>query len=114
MQSRFPEYYPLADERIQDIWQNATIVLDTNVLLNLYRYTPATQQDLLKLLKTCKDRLWMPYQVGLEFHRNREGVLVEKENEFDTMTSNINDAKSQFLEKLNLKKFQSHPYFRGK
>lgn len=113
MKTKFPEYYPLEDARLQDIWQNATIVLDTNVLLNLYRYTQSTQQDLLKLLTKCQSRLWMPYQVCLEFHRNREGVLVEKENEFDTMSSRVNTAKAEFLSKLNLKDFQRHPYFRG-
>ena len=51
----------------EKVWQNGIIVFDTNVLLNLYRYNEETRNELLKLMKSYQNRLWMPYQVALEF-----------------------------------------------
>lgn len=48
------------------VWQNGVIVFDTNVLLNLYRYNEETRNELLKLMKSYQNRLWMPYQVALD------------------------------------------------
>ncbi|MGW2147393.1 PIN-like domain-containing protein [Nonomuraea bangladeshensis] len=63
------------DEERKEFFAGGTIVLDTNVLLDLYQYTPNTRQQLLDALGTVSDRLWMPYQVGLEFVRGRAGVI---------------------------------------
>lgn len=54
------------------------IVLDTNVLLDLYRYTPGARGELLAALRLVSNRLWLPYQVGLEFVRGRRGVIFER------------------------------------
>ncbi|MEV7218081.1 PIN domain-containing protein [Kitasatospora cineracea] len=48
------------------------IVLDTNVLLNLYRSNERTRADTLAVLTKLRDRLWIPHQVLTEFWRNRE------------------------------------------
>jgi predicted nucleic acid-binding protein len=54
------------------------IVLDTNVLLDLYRYTPEAREEILEALRRVADRLWMPYQVGLEFVRGRNKVIHDR------------------------------------
>ncbi|MFE7773306.1 PIN-like domain-containing protein [Streptomyces sp. NPDC057445] len=48
------------------------IVLDTNVLLNLYRYNARTREDTLAVLSRLRARLWVPHQVLTGFRRNRE------------------------------------------
>lgn len=75
MKTKFAEYYKLSDERINEIWDSALIVFDTNVLLNLYRYPKDTCDEFLKVIEYYKERLWIPYQVGLEFHRRREDII---------------------------------------
>ncbi|WP_327239583.1 PIN domain-containing protein [Streptomyces sp. NBC_01318] len=52
------------------------VVLDTNVLLNLYRSNARTRQDTLAVLTKLRDRLWVPHQVLTEFWRNREQKSV--------------------------------------
>jgi predicted nucleic acid-binding protein len=52
------------------------VVLDTNVLLNLYRSNERTRQDSLAVLTKLRDRLWVPHQVLTEFWRNREQKSV--------------------------------------
>ncbi|SNT60263.1 hypothetical protein SAMN05443665_105632 [Actinomadura meyerae] len=54
------------------------IVLDTNVLLDLYRYTPEARDEVLEALKRVAVNLWMPYQVGLEFVRGRNKVIHDR------------------------------------
>lgn len=65
-----------ADRRA--FFTSALIVLDTNVLLDLYRYTPAARSEILAALQLTAPRLWLPYQVGLEFVSSRRGVIADR------------------------------------
>lgn len=67
-------YYPLTDGEVDDLWQSGLVVVDTNVLLNMYRTTPASRRAVLDSLKALHERLWLPHHVGLEFHKMREEV----------------------------------------
>ncbi|MFE6920601.1 PIN-like domain-containing protein [Nocardia sp. NPDC057663] len=51
------------------------LAVDTNVLLNLYRYNETTRKDLLAVLSAAGGRLFVPHQVVREFWRNRQSVL---------------------------------------
>ena len=44
MKQLLPEYFQPSDEEIKEIWQNATIVLDANVLLNFFRYSKNSRE----------------------------------------------------------------------
>lgn len=48
---------------------------DTNVLLNLYRYTEQARTDLLGALGALGNRLWVPHHVLTEFWANRETAI---------------------------------------
>lgn len=72
----------------QAFFTEALIVLDTNVLLDLYRYTPEARNQILDALRLVAPRLWLPYQIGLEFVRNRRGVIADR-------TDKLRKAKSQ-------------------
>lgn len=56
----------------EQLFRSGMVVLDTNVLLNLYRSNERTRQDTLAALDKLRDRLWIPHQVLTEFWRNRE------------------------------------------
>lgn len=92
MQEKFPEYYrPSADE-FDSLWREALFVPDTNVLLNLYRYSESTRSDLLRILYDLQNKLWIPHQVAQEFLDRRLGVIHEKE----TKHVNLRDKLSKF------------------
>lgn len=57
--------------------KHGLVVVDTNVLLNLYRYSDQTRTDLLAVLRVIGPRLWVPHQVVAEFWRNRGDVLLD-------------------------------------
>lgn len=69
------------------------VVLDTNVLLNLYEYTPNARHQVLSALERVKERLWLPHQVGLEFVRNRHRVIA-------TRVKSLKDAPNELNQKL--------------
>jgi hypothetical protein len=75
MKDAFPGFYSPSDTEYNRLWKEATIVLDTNVLLNLYRLPTTARNELFAILEILKDRLWIPHQVALEFQRNRLAVI---------------------------------------
>lgn len=54
------------------VLKSGMVVLDTNVLLNLYRSNERTRKDTLAVLNRIQEQLWIPHQVLLEFWRNRD------------------------------------------
>ncbi|MEH1165500.1 PIN-like domain-containing protein [Micromonospora sp. CPCC 205539] len=58
-------------------FEDAAVILDANVLLDLYRYTKAGREQVLSALELFakRQRLWLPYQVGIEFSRNRASAV---------------------------------------
>lgn len=85
MKNRFAEYYKPTEAEVQDLWNTATIVFDTNVLLDLYRYDATTRDEFIQIITFYKERLWIPYQVGWEFHRNREVVIRQNAEAYDKL-----------------------------
>ena len=75
MREHFTEYYSPSRDDYKALWENATIVFDTNVLLDLYRLPAAARDQFLDLLELLKDRLWLPHHVALEFQRRRLTVI---------------------------------------
>ena len=86
MNTRYPEYKQLTSDAINAIWGKAVIVLDTNILLNLYRYSEETRDDILAVMESMKDRLWMLYQVGLEYFNNRINTFTAPYKETVTLS----------------------------
>lgn len=74
--SGFESYRVLTTEDIQSALKNGIVALDTNVLLNLYRYNEQTVDDLLAVASAVGERLFVPHQVVREFWRNRQGVIA--------------------------------------
>lgn len=82
LRDQFEQFYALDAGAVRAAVESGLITTDTNVLLNLYRFQAAAREDLFKALEGVRDRLWIPYQVGLEFHRRRLDVIAEQEAYF--------------------------------
>lgn len=63
-------------EELEQALQMGIVAVDTNVLLNLYRYNKLTVGDLFKIFGKVGNRLFVPHQVVKEFWRNRQTVLA--------------------------------------
>jgi predicted nucleic acid-binding protein len=100
MRDMFPEYNNSRPINYPEIWRDALFVFDTNVLLNLYRYRVDTRDELLNVLNEISDRIWIPYQVALEFQRNRLNVIAEQVKRFNEVRRSINKAKTDLANDL--------------
>lgn len=115
MKNRFAEYYELSEERIKEIWDNSLIVFDTNVLLNLYRYNDDARNEFINVIKFYKKRLWIPYQVGLEFHRRREEIMRKNATAYKTLGDSISEQLVKVIDSLNSDRdYARHPYINMK
>lgn len=80
----------------EKIWKEGIFVFDSNVLLDLYRLPDSAKNDLLSVLQNenFKDRIWIGFQVILEYLNNRLSVIGDQKNMFNkvrTSTSNVID-----------------------
>ncbi|ALM27831.1 MULTISPECIES: PIN-like domain-containing protein [Bacillus] len=99
MREKFREFYFDRDDK--KIWEESIIVLDTNVLLNLYRYSKETSDQIIGLLNKYRDNLWMPHQVALEYHYNRKSVLVEQSGSYKKVCNALNEIPEKIRDMLN-------------
>jgi|SRR5574344_207483 hypothetical protein len=104
MKNKFPDYYNPSDEEYRQLWQNADIVLDANVLLDFYRVSESTYNDMIKLFEEIKDRTWIPYQAAKEYHRNIKNVVVEQEGKYRGTLDFIRKFSSELAQTRN------HPF----
>lgn len=98
MRDIFRALMPLPPGNLEYEFDRAIIVLDTNVMLDMYRYSRPTSEHFLNLLEHIVERLWLPHQVGLEFLQRRAQVR-------DEQTAN-HSARIDELSKL-LNRFES-------
>lgn len=89
MEKQLKGYLPYQNKDYKKIWENGLIVVDTNVILNFYKYSDTTRKELWKILENLKDRLWMPYQVGFEYCKNRETVIENVQNSLTKIEGEI-------------------------
>lgn len=97
-------------EQEEILVSNATIVFDTSSICQLYCLTEETKKTMVDILRSLKDRLWMPAQVFLEYSKNREKLL---RNPADEQYSTPKFAQNQFVDDLQVfvKKHRDNPYF---
>ena len=99
----FPGYYPLTDHDRNTLWKKGIFILDTNVLLSLYRYPEAARDDLIGILKKLsnQNRIWIPFQVALEYQRLRSDVIDMECNKYCRVKSDLEKAKKNIKNCLN-------------
>jgi hypothetical protein len=107
MRDKFAGWYPKSAAEAAALWDNAIFVPDANVLLHCLRHPAAVRDELLRLFDVLKSSLWIPYQVGLEFHRNRLDVELGAQDVYDLL---IKDQEAS-LDKARdrLRQLRAHP-----
>jgi hypothetical protein len=88
-------------KEVEAFVQSAIIVLDTNVLLDLYRVTPQARNEILAVLEQTAERIFIPHQVALEFHQNRVKVAKDQLDFYVATRSGLDSLKSQALQKIS-------------
>jgi hypothetical protein len=111
MRKGFEQYYRLSKHELTNLWHNCVFVFDTNVLLDLYRYSPETKQELFAVLEKLKHRVWIPHQVALEFHRNRLSTVASSFEPYRKIKSVLDRAREDILNGL-AQLSSKHPFIK--
>jgi PIN like domain len=85
MHDLFPGYNERTQEELSRLWKEGIFVVDTNMLLNVYRYSPETRDRYLETLSRLKSRLWIPYQVAYEYQDRRAVVIREQVKAYENV-----------------------------
>lgn len=111
MRNKYPEFYTPSEEDFKRLWEESLFVFDANTLLNLYMYTEDTVNDFWKVFDSIEDRIWLSFQAGYEFHKNRASRIRTQQVLFEKTISSIRsiseDAKNAL--KQNFKNTREHP-----
>lgn len=89
------------------LWADGLLILDTNALLNLFRYSQRAREDFLKVLTAKANDLWLPHQVGMEFHRRRIEIINEQGSAFGEIEKTLDKARGQVDNAFNT--YKRHP-----
>jgi hypothetical protein len=100
MKNAFREYYRPSKNEFDELWREGTLVLDTNVLLQLYRLPKSSRDEVIGLLRTFNDRLWIPHHVGLEFERNRLAVIGSEGKRIDDVLTLSEESIRSLVDKV--------------
>lgn len=104
MRKLFPGHYSPTEEEFEKIWQEGLIIFDTNVLLDLYRYSENTVKSLVEVMDSLEDRIWIPFQVSKEYHKNLNTVISDQVRKYESSIKTLTEFKKQIDEK------RSHPF----
>ncbi|MFB6526301.1 PIN-like domain-containing protein [Streptomyces sp. NPDC056399] len=77
------------------------VALDTNVLLELYRFTPGARREMLNVLRGIQDRLWVPHHVASEFYGRRTTALKEHLDLYTSTPESLEGEKRKALQSIH-------------
>ena len=107
MRETFSGWYPKKPEELSTLWDKALFVPDTNILLHCLRHSSEVREELLHIFELLRESLWIPYQVGLEFHRHRLDVESSAADAYEYLVDQYDRILGQAREKL--KQLRAHP-----
>ncbi|GGK65779.1 PIN domain-containing protein [Streptomyces flaveus] len=78
------------------------ITLDTNVLLELYRFTPSARNELLDVIEQLRDRIWIPHQVASEYYSRRMDAVKDHLKLYDTIPNTLDELERKAIQELHI------------
>lgn len=90
----FEEYRFPSEKTVDDAFKTGLVVLDANVLLNLYKMDAPASEAWLSVLGKLGSRLWVSHQALAEFWRNRSAAAVHPQVAYQTRNKLVAAHKS--------------------
>ena len=79
------------------------IVLDTNILLELYRQPANVSRDIIAGFQKIADKVYIPHQVYEEYLENRQKICGDEQKKYKIMKHELDDSTSRFKESIRKK-----------
>jgi hypothetical protein len=86
-------YRTVTQDDYRALLTSGLVVLDTNALLDLYRYHAKTRKELIDALSRLEDRLWIPHHVMYEFFERRQSVIASHSKEIGNVVAGLNKSR---------------------
>lgn len=99
MKEKFSYCFEPKGDDLDKIWKDGILTLDTNVLLDLYRYHENTRDSIVSNLEKFEGDIWLSNQAAFEFFRNRKVVITSSEQTFKDAI-NETDKLNKHLESI--------------
>ncbi|MGW2022706.1 PIN-like domain-containing protein [Streptomyces decoyicus] len=97
----FSSHWRIPREQTEAIIKNSLIVLDSSVLLSLYRVTMEAREEMIGALRAIREQVWIPHQVAVEFHKNRITAAKDQESFYKTTRESLEKARSLAAQSIN-------------
>ena len=91
---------------------NHLIVLDTNILLELYRQPANISLDIISILKEVKDKIYIPKQVYDEYIRNYKKICGEEKKKNQKVKKELSQSAKKLQDEIDSKMngYRKHNY----
>jgi len=106
MRDLFPGYYRFSPQDTESFWSEACFVFDTNVLLEPYALPEQAREEFLVVLEKIAQRIWIPYQVALEFHRNRFSKISAASKNIADLKKTALSNSNEIISRVNAMQFE--------
>ncbi len=78
--------------KFRSVYEDETvIVLDTNILLALVKYSTYSSSNILKILETCIEKIWIPNQVYKEYIKNKNHEFAKSKKKYENFKKELNN-----------------------
>lgn len=104
MKDFFPGFFPKDEAEHKTLWGQCLFVFDTNILLNMYRYSDDTRASFLQVLEKLNDRVWIPHRVADEYLTNRLKIIFEQQEEYSSAIGELQGLRKK------LESTRQHPF----
>lgn len=105
---RYNAWFPKSDDELNEALRTGIVTLDTNVLLDLYKFEESATDEWIRALAMLENRLFISAQVADEFWNNREAMVASPQDVLATEAKiiksrdGIEDAFNAWLDKRNV------------
>lgn len=111
MKDKFLGLIGYNEKDFNEIWRDALFVVDSNILINFYRYTyketTVTMNDLLQQIKS-EERLFIPHQVALEYMFNYKKEMYTQKSKLEKLNNDLQSLKKESDKLIRIYKESSH------
>lgn len=92
----FPGHCEPSKDELAVLWRDGVFVIDANVLLQLYALPEKTREETLSAFAKLGSRIWIPYQVALEYQRNRVRAIGQARDRGEKVVQPLETALQEF------------------
>ena len=112
LKHQFASYIKISEKKAKRLWRECIFVPDTNVLLNLYRYSQGTRDEFIEIITRLQEQeqIFLPHHVAHEFMSNRPSTILKQVHKYNDLVVALDDILNQIQDDLKKLNIRNHPF----